>query len=145
MAALQDRNGRFRVLFNFQGKQQSLSLGAVLPGEAEAKCRQVEYLLMRLKQGLLELLPGCDIVTFLRCDGKSTASEGSSPKARRHPLTLGYLKDKYLTTHANGTVEANTLDTCRLHLSHFVRVLGEAFPLGELSLETLQDYVNRRA
>jgi integrase len=32
-----------------------------------------------------------------------------------------------------------------LHLRHFCRVLGDGFPLGELSLSKLQDYVSNRA
>ncbi len=44
-----------------------------------------------------------------------------------------------------GTIEANTLDTCRLHLNHFCRFLGDAFPLQELTLAKLQDYVNKPA
>lgn len=58
---------------------------------------------------------------------------------------LGHLKERYLTAYANGTIEANSLDTCRLHLGHFARVLGEGFPLSELSLAKLQENVNQRA
>ena len=61
------------------------------------------------------------------------------------PRTVAILRDRYLATHRNGTIEANSLDTCNLHLGHFCRVLGEGFPLGELSLAKLQDYVNCRA
>ena len=54
-------------------------------------------------------------------------------------------QDRYLATHANGTIKANSLNTCKLHLRHFCRVLGEGSPLGELSLSQLQEYVNKRA
>jgi integrase len=63
----------------------------------------------------------------------------------RKAVTLGHLKDRYLTTHANGTIEANSLYTCRLHLKHLTGFLGEGFPVGELYTAKLQDYVNHRA
>ena len=88
---------------------------------------------------------GTDIVTFIAHDGNPPDAGPSLPNAPRQTVTLGHLKDRYLTTHANGTIEANSLDTCKLHLNHFVRVLGEGFPLGELALAKMQEYVNHRA
>jgi hypothetical protein len=57
---------------------------------------------------------------------------GPTPPTRRVRLSSRRPERTLPTTHANGTIEANSLDTCRLHLSHFARVLGEGFPLGEL-------------
>jgi integrase len=145
MASLQERNGSYRVLFCHHGKLQSFTIGKVQPDEAEAKARQVEYLLMRLKQRLVTLPEGVDVVSFVEHDGKPPAAVPTLPAAPRQAVTLSHLKDRYLATHGNGTIEANSLDTCRLHLSHFCRVLGDAFPLGELTLTKLQEYVNKRA
>lgn len=64
MAAVQERNGSYRVVFLHEGKQHVLILGRV--SEPEAKASQVDYLLMRLKQGLVTLPPGVDIVAFVR-------------------------------------------------------------------------------
>src|SRR5207244_3106697 len=63
----------------------------------------------------------------------------------RDRTTLGILRDRYITTHSNGTIEANSLDTCKLHLGHFCRALGDGFVLHELSLLHLQEYIDRRA
>ena len=60
-------------------------------------------------------------------------------------LTLGSLRDRYLETHGNGSLEERTLDGIRLHFKHLVAALGEAFPIRELSLADLQGYVDRRA
>jgi hypothetical protein len=57
MASVQLRGGTYRVIFRFHGKQHLLMIGKVTPEEAEAKAAQVNYLLMRIKQGLLELPP----------------------------------------------------------------------------------------
>ena len=145
MASLQERNGSYRILFCYHGKLHSFTIGKVEPDEAENKSRQVDYLLMRLKQRLIVLPEGTDIVTFIEHDGKPPDIGPTLADAPRQAVTLGHLKDRYLTTHANGTVEANSLDTCRLHLGHFCRLFGDGFPLGELSLAKMQDYVNHRA
>jgi integrase len=144
VASLQERNGSFRVLFTFNGKLHAFTLGKVDRDEAEAKAAQVAYLLLRLKQRLLALPDGADIVTFLKHDGKPP--EGPTlPSAPRQAATISHLRDRYVATLGNGTVEANTLETCKLHLSHCCRFFGDACPLGDLSHARLQDYVNHRA
>jgi hypothetical protein len=100
---------------------------------------------MRLEQRLLVLPEGTDIVTFVEHDGKPPEISPTLADAPHKAVTLGHLKERYLTTHANGTIEANSLDTCRLHLGHFARVLGDGFPLSQLSLAKMQEYVNQRA
>lgn len=145
MASLQERNGSYRVLFSYHGKLHAFTIGKVKQDEAENKARQVDYLLMRLKQRLIVLPEGTDIVTFIEHDGKPPDTGPTLADSPRQAVTLGHLKERYLTTHANGTIETNSLDTCRLHLGHFARVLGDSFPLGELSLAKMQEYVNRRA
>ena len=39
-------------------------------------------------------------------------------------LTLGSLRDRYLETHGNGTLEERTLDGIRLHFKHLVPIAG---------------------
>jgi integrase len=145
VASLQERNGSYRVLFRYHGKLHAFTLGRVGNDEAENKARQVDYLLMRLKQRLLVLPDGVDIVTFVEHDGKPPTTGPTLDDAPRQVVTLGHLRDRFLATHANGSLEANSLDTCKIHLGHFVRVFGENLPLGELSLSKIQDYVDRRA
>jgi integrase len=145
MASLQERGGSYRVLFSWHGKLHSFTIGKVSPDEAEAKARQVDYLLMRLKQRLVHLPEGSDIVSFVRFDGRPPTASPTLPESPRKSVTLSHLKDRYLATHGNGTVEANSLATAAMHLRHFCRVLGDGQPLGELSLATLQAYIDRRS
>ena len=49
MASIQKRGKTYSCIFYRQNKRQWLTLGAV--SEAEAKSAQVEYLLLRIKQG----------------------------------------------------------------------------------------------
>ena len=145
MASLQERNGSYRILFCQHGKLHTFTIGKVEKDEAENKVRQVNYLLMRLKQRLIVLPDGTDIVTFIEHDGKPPEVGPTLAESPRKAVTLGHLRDRYLATHANGTIEANSLYTCRIHLNHFVGFFGEAFPLNELSTAKMQDYVNHRA
>ncbi|MDR3620915.1 MAG: tyrosine-type recombinase/integrase [Paludisphaera borealis] len=144
MAALQNRNGSYRVFFEYQRKQRVFTVGRVTEAEAKSKADQVDYLLMRLSQGLIELPTGVGIVEFVRQDGKVILTKDGvvTPAAK---LTLGSLRDRYLETHGNGTLEERTLDGIRLHFKHLVAALGEAFPIGDLALSDLQSYVDRRA
>jgi integrase len=144
MASLQERNGSYRILFMHHGKLHTFTIGKVEKAEAENKARQVDYLLMRLKQRLLVLPDDTDIVSFIQHDGDPPDTGPTIAASPRQAVTLGHLRERYLATHANGTIEANSLDACRLHLGHFCCVLGDTCPVGQLSLSKLQEYVNTR-
>jgi len=75
MAWSQERAGSFRIIFRFQGRQYAFTLGRVPGAEAEAKVAHVDYLLMRLRQRLIELPAGTDIVSFVEQDGKVEVAE----------------------------------------------------------------------
>lgn len=145
MASLQERNGSYRVQFFFRGKLHGFTLGKVAKAEAEAKAAQVDYLLMRLKQKLVTLPTGVNVVAFVQHDGKPPIATPSAASAPSQAATLARLKDEYLATHANGTLEPDSLATCRIHLTHLCRVLGGGFELSELKLSELQGYVNSRS
>ena len=142
MATIDERNGRFRVMFRHHGKQRNFTLGRVTAAEACAKADQVEYLVMRLDQGLIALPPGADIVTFVQHDGAIPSTGG---EAARDLPTLATLRDRYLATQGNGTLEAHTLRGIHLQFRHLARELGAAYPVRELTLADLQGYVDKRA
>jgi integrase len=145
MASLQERNGSFRFIFRYHGKQHFVAIGQVSRDEAEAKANQVGYLLLRLKQRLIELPPGVGIVDFLRHDGRPAAA--SAPVGNNGVaslFTLAAFRDRYLDTH-RASLERRTVEGIELHFRHLVAVLGERFPIGELTLADLQGYVDTRA
>jgi integrase len=126
MASLQNRNGSYRIFFDYQRKQRAFTIGRVSEAEATAKANQVNYLLMRLSQGLIAPPPGADIVAFLRHDGViPTARE--APVARGEP-TLAELRDRYIETHG-ASLEHHTLRGIRRHFRHLCCLLGEGFPI----------------
>lgn len=71
----------------YHGKRHTLTLGKAAQDEAESKANQVDYLLMRLGQNLLELPDGIDIVTVVSFDGKPP-----SQKTEAGCLTLAALQ-----------------------------------------------------
>ena len=146
MAALQERNGSFRVQFNFRGKQFGFTIGKVSEAEAKFKATEIDYLLMRLKQGLIEIPPGADVVEFFRHNGAPPArSRDSGLPAYQKEFTLGDLRDRYLETHGNGSLEIHTLKGIRRHFGHLCRALGDGFEIRGLKLADMQGYVDKRA
>jgi hypothetical protein len=65
MATVQERNGSFRVLFCYNGKRETFTIGKVSRQEAEATSAQVDYLLMRIEQHFVSIPPGVDVVAWL--------------------------------------------------------------------------------
>ena len=138
MAGLQHRNGSYRVIFRYHGKQHAFTLGEVSQDEAEAKSAHVDYLLLRLKQRLATIPPGVDIVDYVQFDGK----EEQLPQAES--ITLANLRDRYISTHEK-SLELSTIKGIRQHFGHLVKQIGEKFPIAELSLADLQKYVDKRS
>ncbi len=87
MASLQLRGKSYACIFCWHGKRKWFALGMVSEAEAQAKAAQVEYLLMRLQQALIELPPGVEIVDFVRHDANPPEPRGcvtrSTTRSRR--------------------------------------------------------------
>ena len=130
-------NGSYRTLFRYHGRQHVFTLGRVTEAEAVVTAGRVEHLLMRLKQGLIRLPAGSDIVAFVRPEATDDGPP-EPPPADRHEPTLADLRDRYLETHGNGSVEFHTHRGIRRHFRHLVAHLGEGFPVRRLSLADLQ-------
>jgi hypothetical protein len=140
MAGLQSRNGSWRVLFWYKGKQHTFWLGPVQEHEARATAAKVDYWLMRLKQNLVHLPPGCDVVTFVQHDGRPP--EGAPPPEKE--LTLGDLRDAYFRSQER-KLERTTLDGIRLHFAHLTRILGPKRLVPAMTRADLQAYVDMRS
>jgi integrase len=142
MASVQRKGDSWYCQFLYRGKRHTFTIGKVSEAEADAKSAQVAYLLLRLKQRLIELPPGVDVVQFVQFDGKPPAREATAPDPPH--LTIAAFRDRYLETH-RGSLESNTLDTAGLHFRHLARILGAGFPIRDLKLADLQGYADRRS
>ena len=142
MASLQNRNNSWRVIFRYRGLQHFITIGEVEEIEAQGVKARYEYLLRLLKQRLLNIPAGMDIVTFLRLDGKpaDATAEANAPE-----ISFAQLRDGYLKTIGNGSVENNTLYTSKIYLGQLANTLGEHFPIASLAHADLQRHINRRS
>jgi integrase len=141
MATVERRNNRFRLIFYHLGRRYAARLKTANEREAEAIAGSVERTLQLLQQRVLVLPEGADLVTFVLSGGK----QAEKPKPPPKPLTLGELRDLYVAAHSLGAMEANSLQTVRMHLNHVVTTLGAQFAVAKLTLEDLQRHVERRA
>ncbi len=142
MASFQLRNKAYTCIFCWHGKRQWLPLGAVTEAEAKAKLAQGDYLLLRLKQRLIELPASVGIVDFIKHDG--TPPVGATVIPERQELTILAFRDCYLDTH-RPSLELRTVDGIELHFKHLLGSLGERFPIREQKLSDLQGYVDGRS
>ena len=54
------------------------------------------------------------------------------------------MHDGYLKANGLGAMEANSLDTVKMHLRHFAKTLGNGFPVQTLDAMHIQQHINRR-
>jgi hypothetical protein len=115
----------------------------VTEDEARAKSAQVDCLLMRIEQRLVELPPGVDIVASVQFDGKPPAGADYATATAPEAFTLGNLRDRYLVAHKLAK-ESNTLDTKGTHFRQLIATLGERYLVAELRPADLQRHIVRR-
>jgi integrase len=140
VASIQKKGDSWYCQFLYRRVRYTFTIGKVEDIEARSVKGKVEYLLMRLKQHLLDLPPGCDIVTFVQWDGKPP---GVLPVPVRE-LTLLELREEYFRSQ-DGKLEKTTLDGIRQHFNHLVRILGEKCHIPSLARADLQKYVDTRS
>ena len=140
MATIERRSNRFRLIFYYRNRRYSASLKTTDPREAEAIGGSVDRTLMLLQQGAIDLPRGADLAVFVLSGGKRM--EPPKPPPIR---TFAELRDRYIQGHEQGAMEANSLDTVRMHLRHFERTLGVSFPILTLTSAHVQQHIDRRS
>jgi integrase len=140
MASLQLRGESWSCIFYYQNKRCWLHLGEMPEVDAKAKKTRVEYLLRLIKQRLMTVPAGYDIVKWMEDDGKTV----EEPLPIKDVITLAALRDQYTRVHSN-SLEKTTLDGIAQHFKHWVSILGANFPMQKLSLADLQKYADHRA
>jgi len=141
MASLQQRRGWFHLQFRYQGRQYSHALKTKDRREAEAHRGTVDRLLIRIRNKEMPPPPvDADIPAFLLSAGKIA----DDPTPVLKPITLGDLRDRYLRTHANGSLESKTIVMAEIHFRNLIRHFGERLPVLKLTADLLQDYLLAR-
>ncbi len=113
-------SGHFKICFRWGGKKKRKSLPVTDPKAAQAILLRFEENVALLERGRLELPTSGDIMTFLLSDGKLASSPKSSLV---QPKTLREIVDRYLAALSHGSIEANSLETVRMHLNQAVQDL----------------------
>src|SRR5262249_8606073 len=138
MAGIRKKGDGYYCTFRFQGRRFYFAVGNVPEHQARAKGAEVDEILALISRGRLEVPDGVPLEEFVAAGGKVPVVS-----ARPETVTARQLFDHYLTTHANGTVEENSLGTSRSHLNQLTESLGERFRIQGLTLLNLQEHVDR--
>jgi integrase len=136
-------SGHFKICFRWGGKKLKKTIKTTKRSDAEGALARFKENLHLLERGRLELPPDADIGTFLLSDGKLTGQPAATPSS--HILTVGELRDEYITVHSNGAMEDNSLATVCMHLRHVIATLGKSFRIVSLTPSDLQRHIDRRA
>ncbi|MBX6313679.1 MAG: tyrosine-type recombinase/integrase [Isosphaeraceae bacterium] len=139
MAGIRKKGDAYYCTFRFQGRRYYFTVGNVPEAQARAKGTEVDETLDLLERGRLTIPDGVPLEEFVAAGGKAPVAP-----VRPETVTARDLVDRYLATHANGTIEANSLGTVRIHLNQFLATVGERFRIQGMALADLQGHVNRR-
>jgi integrase len=139
MAGIRKKGDGYHCTFRFQGRRFYFAVGKLTEAQARAKATEVDETLALIERGRLVVPEGVRFEDFVASGGKVPVLS-----AKPETVTARQLFDRYLETHANGTIEVNSLGTSRTHLGQVRRSLGERFRLQSLTLVNLQEHVDRR-
>jgi site-specific recombinase XerD len=99
----------------------------------------VDETLELLERGRLTVPENVPLEEFVAAGGKARVVS-----AKPETTTARILIDQYLATHANGTIEENSLGTAKSHLNQFTETVGERFRIQTITLLDPQKHVDRR-
>ncbi len=140
MAAIQLRNGTYRILFRYQGKQYTYSVGQVTDLDARIALSKVENWLGRIKARLVTPPPADRIIEFIQNDG-ALPERCQPPPAPA--LRLDQLREEYLTLHAK-VLDASTIYGIKIHWKHLDKLIGPQTEAECITLAVLQKFVMDR-
>ncbi|MBI3464952.1 MAG: site-specific integrase [Planctomycetes bacterium] len=135
-----DPSGNYHVRFRLGPKKFRRSLKTSAEREAVGLVTRLEENIRLVERGRLSIPPGADMATFLLSDGK--LAEKLAP---RPTVTLKQLFDAFFEKLPPGHIEQSTISGMRIHERHLIRHIGASFPLTDLNLSVLQDYVEKRS
>ncbi len=142
MASLQKKGDAWYCQFTYGGRRHTFTVGKVAEGEARRWKANTENLLLLVRHGRLEVPRGIAITDFILHDGKPPVEPAI---VVCNDTTLRQLREGYLNTVGNGAIEANTLTTAKIHLTHIEQSFGKKFILTGLTLGKLQEHMTRRS
>ena len=139
MAGIVKKADAYYCTFRFGGKRHYFTVGKVTEAQARAKATEVDETLDLIERGRLEVPAEISFLDFVAAGGKIPVTS-----VRPETVTASQLFEKYLLIHSNGTIEESSLGTAKTHLNQFSASLGQRFKVQSLTLNDLQNHVERR-
>ena len=136
----QHRSGTYHVVFLFGGTKFRRTLKTRDEREATGCLTRLEENIRLVESGRLLLPEHADVAAFLLSDGQLNGKPQLSPR-----LSPDQLLDRYCAALPTDALEPESLRIAKLHIKHFVRILGTRKYLAELSPADLQKYVLKRS
>ena len=134
-------DGPLFVVFRVGERRVKRSARTSVEREANEFALRIERRLRLIEEGELAVPDDVDIATFVMSEtGKPTQPVKLIPS-----VSLEQVCDEYLNSLPAGSLEENTLLTCRIHMRHFKRLLGAGQRIRDINRQTLQQYVKDRA
>lgn len=140
MAWLERRHEQFHLCLRINGRKLKRSLKTANRRDAEHACERMERRLRLVEQGDLNVPADADLITFLLTEGRV-----AQLVALETGLSLKDACNRWDAALPDGSLEANTLYTARIHLRHLQTVLGERLRFDQLKFADLQRYVDQRS
>ena len=100
MAGVRRKGDSYYCTFRFRGRRFYFTIGKVPQAQALAKGAEVDETLGLVERGRLAVPDGVTLEDFVAAGGKAPVVA-----ARPETVSARQLFDRYLTTHANGTIE----------------------------------------
>lgn len=143
MASLEkdDESGFFRARFRFRGKSYKRSLKTRDPRAARSAIARIDETIRLIECGRFIVPKDANVAAFIMSDGKLTGKETNQADQIQ---ALGELLDTYRENIPAGAKEQSTLDCEDIHIRHLKRHFGVNKRLGDLRVQDIQAYLNKR-
>jgi hypothetical protein len=148
MASLEQRNGIYRIVFRYQGKRHSHSLGTTDSTSATTAKANVEQRLSLIKTNVLPPPDSATNLAIFLLHGKSIpigpAIEEPVP-ASRQQFTFEQVAEQYFSDFLKSSIEPASFRMLEIHKKHLLRHLGRRTTMKSIKSSFAQSYINKRA
>lgn len=150
MAFLENRNGKFRIKFRFEGRQYSRALKTSNEQKAGLAKGQVERNLELVSLGLLQVPDACDVFDFFlhgKVEEKPTvdARAKESKKQSAGNLSIERLFNLYFDAFLKESIEENSFGMLETHRNNLERLIGKRTKAATFGSGDIQKYVDKRS
>ncbi len=150
MAFMENRNGKYRIKFRFEGRQYSRSLKTNNEQKAGLAKGQIERNLELVSLGLLQVPDACDVFGFF-LNGKVQeqptvdARAKDSKKQLAGSLSIERMFNMYFDAFLKESIEENSYGMLETHRNNLERLIGKRTKAATFGTGDIQKYVDKRS